>query len=710
MLSLLRDNFSKISAQHKNVILITIATALLLNACESSNQDENDIALSIEESTQNLAPAELTTDPIEQLSAQNDGRETCSNNNPSRNAYFGDLHIHTALSLDAYQQDVRTMPADAYDFALGKPISFHDRTIRIDRPLDFAAVTDHSEYLGDLQRCISKDDPMYGTEVCEHAVKGSGAAFQLLENAFALEKNGTRAERVTRALKVLFESEDPVRNTELCGEQGELCEVAHKNGWQLIQKAADDAYDRSSDCSFTSFVAYEYSGVKTGSNYHRNIIFRNANVPLFPVSYLDAPQDYMLWQQLQHSCIENAKGCEYLSIPHNSNLSNGKLLTPNYSSAANTDEEKILALTRQRAEPLMEIFQHKGQSECMNGSSGIDAEWDELCEFEQIRNIGDTTRILETDLVTEDCGDAIDNGGMIDTGCVSRNDFLRGALLTGMKEEQRLGVNPLKLGVIASTDTHESTPGAVDEQSWQGHVGREKDLPLRLQKKAGLPYRLDGSAGGLAGVWAIENSRDALFEAMLRRETFGTSGPRIQPRFFASWSYAPDMCELTDYVEQAYKEGVPMGADLSSPPDVNARPRFAVSALRDPQGNLLQRLQIIKGWVDIEGAAHVEVLDVAGDANNGASVDLETGESKGPGYNSLCTVYVDEKFNQEDPAYYYLRVIENPSLRWSWAQCIAISEEQRPAECINNAPKTIQERAWSSPIWYTPANTNKISL
>ena len=145
-----------------------------------------------------------------------------------------------------------------------------------------------------------------------------------------------------------------------------------------------------------------------------------------------------------------------------------------------------------------------------------------------------------------------------------------------------------------------------------------------------------------------------------------------------------------------------MGGDLSSPPDPQAKPTFIVAATRDPEGNLLQRLQIIKGWRDTEGGAHVEVIDVAGDADNGASVDLNTGELKGHGFVSLCTVYIDESFKAEQPAYYYLRVVENPSLRWSWAQCLAIEEEQRPDECINEAPKTIQERAWSSPIWYTP--------
>ena len=693
-----------IPLDRKIFILIYITATIVIYACDSSIQDSNNTSISTVQSTKNQLVTEIPHEvvPHAKLANNFDKRKSCGHRYPWRNAYFGDLHIHTALSIDAYQQDVRTMPKDAYDFAQGKEIPFHGAVVSIDRPLDFAAVTDHSEFLGDLGVCTSTDDPMYNNNVCDVVRRGSGAAFKVLQAAFEAEHTGTYTERVTRALKILFESEDPKWNIDLCGEQGKLCAAAHQDGWQKIVDAAEAAYDRSTECRFTTFIGYEYSGVKTGSNYHRNIIFRNAIVPALPISYLDAPEDYMLWQQLEYSCIESKAGCDYLSIPHNSNLSNGKLLTPDYSSTDNTSEEQTLALLRQKSEPLMEIFQHKGQSECINGSSGIEAAADSLCDFEQVRKLGDTTTILEAELISEDCIEATGDGGMIDTGCISRNDYLRGALLTGLEEEQRLGVNPLKLGVIASTDTHESTPGAVDEQTWQGHVGREKNLHLRLQKKTGLPYRLDGNPGGLAGVWAEENSRDALFDAMKRRETFGTSGPRILPRFFASWSYELNMCEEADFIERAYKKGVPMGADLTRPPVDAAKPRFVAAATRDPNGNLLQRLQIIKGWIDVGGYKRVEVIDVAGDANNGASVDLNSGETKGPGYNSLCTVYVDEEFRPEEPAYYYLRVVENPSLRWSWAQCIALSEEQQPAKCVNDAPKTIQERAWSSPIWYKP--------
>lgn len=593
------------------------------------------------------------------------------------------------------------MPEDAYAFARGEEIPFHDSTVRMDRPLDFAAVTDHAEFLGELARCTNPDDPEFAAKSCDFVRQGSGAAFQVLENALAREKQGSRAERVTRALEILFKSEDPRWNEDICGEGGELCAEAGRGAWQMIIDAAEAAQDRSEDCSFTTFIAYEYSAVLTGSNYHRNIIFRNSRVPGQPVSYLDAPRDYLLWQQLDRLCTHAGTGCAFLAIPHNPNLSNGKLLTPDFSSADDLEGELALARLRQRAEPLMEIFQHKGQSECINGLTGIHTADDPFCEIEQVREIGGTTTILDTALPTEQCAeDETGNGGMIDTGCISKNDFLRGALLTGMAEGERLGVNPLKLGVIASTDTHESIPGAVDEQSWPGHVGRERELELRLQKKTGLPYRLDGSPGGLAGVWATENSRDAIFNAMLRRETFGTSGPRIKPRFFAGWSYAENLCEEDVWIENAYKEGVPMGSDLQGQPAAKAKPRFFATALKDPQGNPLQLLQLVKGWIDKKGEQHVRVTDIAGDPEKSASIDTATGEMRGPGYSQLCTVYVDVDFSPEESAYYYLRVVEVPSLRWSQAQCIAVAEAERPGNCENDARKTTREMAWTSPIWY----------
>ncbi|SVC36806.1 uncharacterized protein METZ01_LOCUS289660, partial [marine metagenome] len=233
-----------------------VTIAIALSACESSMQDADDASSPTSQRTTKhvVADARGQRSADKGLTEHKDDGRACNNNNQLRNAYFGDLHIHTALSLDAYQQDVRTMPKDAYDFARGKEIPFHGTVARINRPLDFAAVTDHSEYLGDLGRCTSNDDPMYDTEVCDTVRRGAGAAFQVLETAFEAETKGTRAERVMRAVKILLDSEAPKRNTDLCGEQGKLCAKAEQSGWQKIIDAAEHAQDRSAECNFTTFI------------------------------------------------------------------------------------------------------------------------------------------------------------------------------------------------------------------------------------------------------------------------------------------------------------------------------------------------------------------------------------------------------------------------------------------------------------------------
>jgi hypothetical protein len=274
-------------------------------------------------------------------------------------------------------------------------------------------------------------------------------------------------------------------------------------------------------------------------------------------------------------------------------------------------------------------------------------------------------------------------------------------LLTGLQVESDLGVNPYKFGAIGSTDTHLALAGAVDESDWPGHLVDEAELPRRLRAGNISPRSLEANPGGLAGIWAVENSRDALFEALRRREVFGTSGPRIQPRLFGGWDINRNACRRADMAEHGYAAGVPMGSDLQ-PRTSKENPKFLVSAVKDPEGAPLQKLQIIKGWVDAAGKAHYEVLDVAGEARADGRVNLQTGKWSGKGSSSLCAVFEDKTFDPVQPAYYYLRVVEVPSLRWSWAQCVALPIDSRPAACRNDAPKTIQEMAWTSPIWYLP--------
>ena len=631
--------------------------------------------------------------------ARTEDRPACVDATPLRQALFGDLHVHTSFSFDAAANSTGATPADAYRFAKGESIPFWPigedgvptGSITIDRPLDFVAVTDHGEFLGERRLCRDPESPRYDSEFCTEFRSNQRVGMQMLG--------------------AVITTETPSRIEELCGEDGSLCLEWAKSPWEAIIEAAEDAYDRTEECSFTSFVGYEYTGTPGISNYHRNVVFRGSEVPDLPVSYVDAPTDSLLWQGLDAVCGEGTArpGCDYLTIPHNSNLANGRM-APYRGLAGTLEARRGYAEKRLEREPIIEIFQHKGGSECINGLSTVFGEPDELCDVEAVRVMGreETVQSLltgETTLRTEECPEGENgNQGMLGAGCVDRTDFVRSALVAGLEEEMETGLNPVKLGIIASTDTHTATPGAVAEEDWGGAVSVEQTPEERLQPGL-LTSGIDGNPGGLAGVWAVENSRDAIFEAMERREVFGTSGPRIRPRFFGGWDYSANLCDQPDLLEQAYAGGVPMGGDLTGAGDGGA-PTFLAFAARDPadDAGLLQQLQLIKGWVDAEGTGRTQVIPIAGSPDNGASVDPATGERSGDGHDSLCTVYRDEEFDRGLHAYYYLRVVENPSLRWSWHDCRRLAPENRPAVCSDGSyPETIQEMAWTSPIWYRPA-------
>ena len=656
--------------------------AVLLAACSTPETDER--------------PAQPTVELAEE-------RSPCTNANEFRQALFGDLHVHTSFSFDAAANATGGTPTDAYDFARGKPIPFFpidaegnpSGTIQIDRPLDFVAVTDHGEFLGERRLCRDPDSPRYDTEFCTQARVS--------------ERQGMRM------FGAVITTETPRRIAEVCDESGELCREWARSPWEAMIEAAEMAYDRTPDCEFTSFIGYEYTGTPGTSNYHRNVIFRGSEVPDLPVSYVEAPLDSQLWQQLDQACPRE-EGCDYLTIPHNSNLANGRM-APYRGLDGSLESRRAYAEKRLEREPILEIFQHKGGSECINGLSSVFGEPDELCNVEAVRTMGveKTFAITERDeqgrmvpgemtQLIEECAEGeVGSSGMVGGGCVGRSDFARSALLEGLEEEIDTGLNPAKLGFIGSTDTHTATPGASRDEDWRGAVSVEATPEERLQPGL-LTSGIDGNPGGLAGVWAVENSRDAIFDAMKRREVFGTSGTRIQPRFFAGWDYSSGMCDAVDMVEQAYASGVPMGGDLTSGSQ-GQKPTFIAFAARDsaPEAAQLQQLQLVKGWVDGDGQSHFDVTTIAGDADNGATVDLTTGERSGPGHDSLCAVYIDESFEPDQHAYYYLRVVENPSLRWSVYDCLRIPEGQRPAVCTDGSyPSTIQEMAWTSPVWYKP--------
>ncbi len=594
--------------------------------------------------------------------------------------------------------DVRVTPDGAYRYAFGEEIELppNDRNgagtrqVRIDRPLDFAAVTDHAEFLGEGVLCTDSDAGGYDSAFCETFRAGEG-----------------------RTPELVFQIMSPWnwRDDAACGEGGARCARASAGLWKETVEAAEQWNDTSEACVHTTFPGYEYSSFRLGSNLHRNVIFRNAIVPGEVTSYLEVAREWELWEVLRRDCLDAGTGCDVLAIPHNSNISNGRMFAVDYPGAWSMDEQRERARLRARVEPLVEIMQHKGDSECRNGVDGILGGPDELCGFEKFENLAFSITGSDSGSGPGPCydGPLADWVPHLGPNCVSPRSYVRYALVEGLKEEGRLGVNPFKFGLMASTDTHNGMAGGVAERTYPGHLGVGDDTAVkRTSYRGGIPGNASNGPGGLIGVWAEENSREALFSAMRRKEVFGTSGPRIKVRLFGGWDYSEDLCGAPDLVARAYAGGVPMGADL---PGLGAgAPSFVTVGMRDPgtaeaPGGLLQRVQIIKGWADDDGAIHQETFDVAGGPENGASVDLATCEPSGPGHDVLCGVWRDPDFDPERRAVYYARVVENPSCRYSTWQCLALDPKDRPAGCEGpDVPKTIQERAWSSPIWYTPPN------
>ncbi len=631
------------------------------------------------------------------------GERRCLHYNPERQPLFGDLHVHTVYSLDANTQGTILTPHDAYRFALGErlgiqPYSAQGTALRhtqIARPLDFAATTDHAELFGEVEICTNPDYLEYNAPECVFYREFPDQSFIVFNLAAVglpeLPQFPVPDDAPVIADQPVVGSDGRIPRLPYCGVDGTTCLEAAKTPWRDTQAAAEAFYDRSDGCEFTTFVAYEWTGAPASNNLHRNVIFANEVVPELPPAYQEFPSPEVLWRELSSVCRPE-DGCEYLTIPHNSNLSAGTMFeTRDRFGAPYTAE---FAASRRVNEPLAEIYQHKGQSECL-GTMGAGAQ-DELCGFE----------LLPYNNLT---GDRFMG---FNTGPPMEQDFLREALKEGLLLEAQLGENPFKYGFIGSSDTHIATPGNVLENDFPGHGGA--GMAAGDSVPAGLTDVVEASPGGLAVVWAEQNTRESLFAAMLRREVYATSGLRPIVRFFGGWNLPQDMCAGGNFAAQGYAGGVPMGGDLSAAPG-SAAPRFAVSALRDPgapgePAQALQRIQIIKGWLE-NGEKHEAVFEVAGDPDNGAGVDVDSCETSGSGFASLCAVWEDQTFDPAQHAFYYARVVDNPSCRWHAQQCAAAAvdcanPDSVPAEfqgcCDQDFPKVIQERAWTSPIWYRP--------
>jgi hypothetical protein len=615
--------------------------------------------------------------------------------NPDRNAFFGDLHVHTANSFDAYVFGTTATPDDAYSYAKGAPLAHPSGyEMQLRHPLDFYAVTDHAMFLG-----LVKASADTSTEFSRYDVA------QPLHNINAADNMGP--------LSLLhrgraFSAFVPSTMTGLLDGtiDPEVANAVSKSAWLDSIRAANEAYIPG---SFTTFAAYEYTTSSDDrGNLHRNVIFRGVDrLPALPFSRLNSQNPEALWQWMDS--LREA-GVESLAIPHNSNASNGQMFKLTDWAGDPIDNE--YAQQRLRNEPLVEMTQVKGTSD----THPLLSKNDEWADFEI------SPYRVATKLYSEPKG-----------------SYVRDAYQRGLKIEEGGVINPYRFGLIGSSDTH---TGAIsqDEETFSSKAGmldgtpeRRGSIPARWLYATYLKYRdpgllteVDGkdymqsssfeywSASGLAAVWAEENTREAIYDAFRRKETFATSGPRIKVRFFASHAFEPALLESADLVSTAYDTGVAMGSNLEGSEE---SPGFLVWASAEADGTPLQRLQVIKGWLE-EGEAREQVYDVACSdglevdpqthrcPENGAQVNLvDCSVSAGVGSAELKTFWQDPAFDPSIEAFYYVRALENPSCRWSTWDAIRAGVEPR-----SDLPRTIQERAWSSPIWLRPQWSAGLSL
>jgi len=588
----------------------------------------------------------------------------------TRHLLWGDLHIHTTYSTDAYALGVKATPDDAYVFTRGGTIEHGaGYPIRIDRPLDFAAVTDHSEYLG-----VARLDD----------------AITLPLEVRSLRERLLNDGPLSIAYAMLMIMRD-ITGLQTYADSPELRKIEH-DAWQLMR---DTAREHNEPGVFTTFVGYEWSSMPDGQNLHRNVIYRDERVPERPFSSLDSNNPEDLWDALDE---QRADGMTVLAIPHNGNVSNGLMYErAQYDGSAMT---AAYSAQRMRNEPVSEILQVKGNSE----THPLLSPEDEFADFELV-----TAQLSPSGDFSE-----------------PRGSYVRDALRTGLELSHTEGFNPYRFGVIGSSDSHNaSTPAEEDK-----HHGKlplmDGTAGLRLGKSIFLPDSLRRSrkwgSAGLAGVWAEENNRGSIFDALVRKETFATSGPRISLRFFGGFNYDADMLQSTQLLEQAYAGGVPMGGTLHPPsgegspgdnPTASA-PAFVLWAAKDPEGANLDRLQVIKGWVDARGVSHERIFDVALSDGRvpaldgtpppvGNTVDVARATyTNSIGATQLSAFWQDPDFDPAQDAFYYARAIEIPTPRWSTYDAMRLGVEAPQ-------PATLQERAIASAIWYQAGQARPLS-
>jgi hypothetical protein len=594
--------------------------------------------------------------------------------NPERNAYFGELHVHSSYSIDANVGGSHVDPRKVYEFARGDEVSLPNLGIRkrISTPLDFAAVTDHGEGFGMMSQCYTPSSGTYWSLIC---IGVRYKIYLLFPQALkALTQNG---------------NQHSPGSPSVCGNGNQLCKSSEIEVWQDIQNAANEFYQPG---KFTTFIGYEYSpSLGMGGQIHRNVIYRGSNAPDSVFSATDGFAEE-LYRWLDKQCTGT---CKVMTIPHSPNMSWGLMFGDTNSDATPVTREN-LAL-RSRYERLVEIFQYMGSSECARGVGTVDEE----CGFENLFPAC-TSEESKIDPIT----------GQHASRCVTSNDMVRGVLRKGLQVEEKLGFNPFKLGIVGSTDGHNGLAGSTTQNDFVGHAILDSTPEMRLGLKSNIFIKALGAPlssfnpGGLTGVWAEENTREAIWDGLYRRETWGTSGTRIRLRFFGGIGLPANLHKRSDRERLAYLKAVPMGGDLPKP-SAGKVPTFAVWAMQDINSARLQRIQIVKGWVE-GGSTFEKVYDVACSdgirpdpkthkcGDNGAKVNLEDCSiSAAKGATELATTWTDPDFRREASAFYYARVLENPICRYTQWDSIRLGVKNP-----TKAAATVQERAWSSPIWY----------
>ena len=586
---------------------------------------------------------------------------------------FGDTHLHTSYSMDAGAFGARLGPVEAYRFARGElVVSSTGVPAKLSRPLDFLVVADHSDNMGFFPALIGGDpnllaDPV-GRTWYEQVNSGEGAkaAFDII----ARVSNGTMPPAL------VF---DPAS-------------ANYRNAWQETIKAAEDANEPG---RFTAFIGYEWTS-QAAYNIHRNVIYRDGGdkaiqvLPFTTIQPFGSPKDSDLWKWME--TYEAKTGGDVLAIPHNGNVSNG-LMFPTENQPFTTDPvDKAYVEARAKWEPLYEVTQMKGDGEAHPALSPND----EFADFE-----------------TWDKGNL--NVSEAKTPEMLPHEYARSALKLGLQLERKFGTNPYKFGMVGSTDSHTGL-AAVEEDNFFGKVPPMEPNPHRLTNtfladaKTGLKVmEWEVSSSGYAAVWAKENTRESIFDAMARRETYATTGTRMAVRFFGGYDFEPSDANSRSPAVAGYMKGVPMGAELGPVPVAGKVPTFLVAALKDPIGANLDRYQIVKGWMDEKGDTHEKVYDVAwsGDRKPGAdgkipavgnTVDIANATwTNTIGSPELIAVWKDPEFDPAQKAFYYGRVLEIPTPRWT-----AYDAKYFGTTPLPGTKMELQERAYTSPIWYTP--------